>query len=143
MVLLAVAGEGVAIGAGADVAIEAADVVLTRSDLHDLVVALDLARKTFTRIRTNFLWALGYNSIMIPLAAGVFFPLMQPNLMPPWAAGIAMALSSVSVVLSSLELKRYRPPPPPLSSTAGPEDWAVKAVSPVAAAQKSALESIV
>jgi Cu+-exporting ATPase len=107
---LAQADVGVAIGAGADVAIEAAEVVLTRSDLRDLVVAIDLARKTFSRIRANFFWALVYNCVMIPVAAGVLFPLTHPDILPPWACGIAMALSSVSVVLSSLQLKMYRPP---------------------------------
>lgn len=144
---LAAADVGVAIGAGTDVAVETADIVLMRSSLHDLVVALDLARTTFRRIRLNFLWALVYNAgvresfivfkivafpvprytqrvsarvdvlpltscswQMIPLAAGVFFPLTHPNVLPPWAAGGAMAISSVSVVLSSLHLRWYRPP---------------------------------
>jgi Cu+-exporting ATPase len=129
---LAQADVGVAIGAGADVAIEAADVVLTRSDLNDLVVAVHLARRTFARIRTNFLWALGYNTIMIPVAAGLFFPLTHPNMLPPWAAGLAMALSSVSVVISSLLLKMYTPPAPvvPRESVGRASTWDNQAPEP-------------
>ena len=107
---LAQANVGVAIGAGTDVAIETADIVLMQSDLRDLIVAFDLARKTFSRIKFNFVWAMAYNSVMIPVAAGLFYPLMYPKTLPPWAAGIAMAASSVSVVLSSLQLKYYTAP---------------------------------
>ena len=107
---LAQANVGVAIGAGTDVAIETADIVLMQSNLRDLIVAFDLARKTFSRIKFNFIWAMAYNTVMIPVAAGVFYPLMYPKTLPPWAAGIAMAASSVSVVLSSLQLKYYTAP---------------------------------
>eukprot|EP00040_Diaphanoeca_grandis_P024456 m.134367 g.134367 ORF g.134367 m.134367 type:complete len:1080 (-) comp29737_c0_seq1:132-3371(-) len=110
---LAQADAGVAVGAGTDVAIETADIVLMRSNLQDLIVAFHLARKTFSRIRINFVWAMAYNTVMIPVAAGVFYPLMYPKTLPPWAAGIAMAGSSVSVVLSSLLLRWYSPPKPP------------------------------
>jgi Cu+-exporting ATPase len=106
---LAQADAGVAIGTGTDVAIEAADVVLMRSDLRDLLTAIDVAKRTYRRIWINFGWAFGYNVLAIPVAAGVFFPVVRIGL-PPWIAGLAMALSSVSVVLSSLALRHYSPP---------------------------------
>ncbi|KAG2488839.1 hypothetical protein HYH03_012637 [Edaphochlamys debaryana] len=107
---LAAADVGVAIGSGTDIAIEAADYVLMRDDLEDVLVALDVSRRTFNRIRLNYLWAMGYNTLMIPVAAGVFYPLVHLQL-PPWLAGLCMAFSSVSVVLSSLLLRRYKRPP--------------------------------
>ncbi|KAM0949537.1 putative P-type Cu(2+) transporter [Dioscorea sansibarensis] len=100
---------GVAIGAGTDIAIEAADIVLMKSNLEDVITAIDLSRKTFTRIRWNYIWALGYNIVGIPIAAGVLFPITRVRL-PPWLAGAAMAASSVSVVLCSLSLKNYKRP---------------------------------
>ena len=96
-------------GSGADVAIEAADFVLMRSDLEDVLMALDLCRTTYNRIRLNYAWALGYNLTMIPVAAGCLYPSLHFQL-PPWVAGACMALSSVSVVASSLLLRRYRRP---------------------------------
>ena len=101
---------GLAIGAGTEIAIEAADMVLMRSDLRDVITALDLARRTFNRIRWNFFWAFLYNTLGIPIAAGVLYPAIRPGTLPPAAAGLAMAMSSVSVVLSSLALKLYKPP---------------------------------
>ncbi|KAF8113171.1 hypothetical protein N665_0055s0035, partial [Sinapis alba] len=106
---LVAADVGMAIGAGTDIAIEAADIVLMKSNLEDVITAIDLSRKTFSRIRLNYVWALGYNLIGIPIAAGVLFPWTHLRL-PPWFAGAAMAASSVSVVCSSLLLKNYKRP---------------------------------
>ncbi|KAJ9183338.1 hypothetical protein P3X46_007204 [Hevea brasiliensis] len=106
---LAAADVGMAIGAGTDIAIEAADYVLMRNNLEDVITAIDLSRKTLSRIRWNYIFAMAYNVIAIPVAAGVFFPSLGIQL-PPWAAGACMALSSVSVVCSSLLLRRYKRP---------------------------------
>ncbi|KAL6770434.1 CTP1B [Auxenochlorella protothecoides x Auxenochlorella symbiontica] len=105
---LAAADVGVAVGSGADVAVEAADLVLVRSDLEDVLGALGLARATLRRIRWNYAFALGYNALAIPAAAGALYPFFRVQL-PPWVAGACMALSSVSVVCSSLMLRRHVP----------------------------------
>lgn len=106
---LAQADVGMAIGAGTQIAKAEADMILVKSNLTDVVVALDLARVVFGRIRLNFFFSIAYNFVGIPLAAGIFFPLLHST-MPPACAGLAMAFSSVSVVISSLLLKRYQAP---------------------------------
>ncbi|KAK4742364.1 hypothetical protein SAY87_000365 [Trapa incisa] len=104
---LVAADVGMAIGAGTDIAIEAADIVLMKSNLADVITAIDLSQKTFSRIRLNYMWALGYNLLGIPIAAGALFPGIGFRL-PPWVAGAAMAASSVSVVCCSLLLRYYK-----------------------------------
>jgi Cu+-exporting ATPase len=105
---LAQADVGIAMGSGTDVAIEAADVTLMRGDLHGVVAAVELSRRTIRIIKENLAWAFGYNIILIPVAAGALYPLWGV-LLSPILAGAAMAFSSVSVVTNSLRLKRWRP----------------------------------
>lgn len=97
---LATATIGMAIGTGADVAMEAADITLMRGDLNGIADAITMSKKTMTNIKQNLFWALAYNSIGIPIAAAGF--------LAPWVAGAAMAFSSVSVVLNALRLQRVK-----------------------------------
>lgn len=99
---------GIAIGAGTDVAIESADIVLMKSDLLDAVTAIQLSRSTIKNIKENLFWAFFYNSIGIPLAAGVFYSTLGWKLNPMFGAA-AMSLSSVCVVSNALRLRNFKP----------------------------------
>jgi Cu+-exporting ATPase len=105
-VALSQASVGIALGSGTSIALDAADIILTSSDLHDVFVAIHLSRVVFNRIMYNFFWATAYNIFSIPLAAGVVSSLK----LPPTVAGMMMPFSSISVVLSSLLLKFYKKP---------------------------------
>ena len=115
---LAAADVGVAIGAGAHVAQDAADCILISADIRGVATCLTLARTVFLRIKRNFMWALAYNIIAIPFAAGLWYPWTR-TIVPPQYAGLAMALSSVSVVLSSLALRWFTAPVLPLDRDPG------------------------
>ncbi len=104
---LAAADVGLAVGGGTDVAIESADVVLTGGDLRGAVNAIALSRATMRNIRQNLVWAFGYNIVLIPVAAGLLFPVFGWLLSPMLAAG-AMALSSVSVLTNALRLRGFK-----------------------------------
>jgi Cu+-exporting ATPase len=107
-VALSRADVGVAIGAGTDIAIESADIVLMRSDLNDVPTAIELSKATIRTVRTGLFWAFIYNIVGIPVAAGVFF-LTWGLKLDPTMGSLAMSLSSVSVVLNALLLRRFRP----------------------------------
>jgi P-type Cu2+ transporter len=111
---LAQADVGIAIGAGTDVAIETADVVLMRSDPLDVATAITIGRGTFRKMRQNLGWAIGYNSLALPIAAGVFEPVGLT--LRPEIAAIAMAGSSILVAVNALALKRLHLPEPPRPS---------------------------
>lgn len=100
---------GIAIGSGTDVAMESADIVLMHSDLTDVPTAILLSKKTIRNIKQNLFWAFGYNTIGIPVAAGVLYLFGGP-LLNPMLAAAAMSLSSVSVLTNALRLKRFKAP---------------------------------
>ncbi|MGM9974851.1 MAG: heavy metal translocating P-type ATPase [Clostridiaceae bacterium] len=105
---LAQAEVGIAIGSGTDVAIESADIVLMKSDIMDVVTAIQLSKKTIKNIKENLFWAFGYNVLGIPIAMGVWYAFGGP-LMNPMLAALAMSFSSVSVLLNALRLKGFKP----------------------------------
>ncbi|KAH7887758.1 heavy metal translocatin [Phlebopus sp. FC_14] len=106
---LAASDVGIAIGSGSDVALSSASFILISSDLQSLLTLCGLSRTVFNRVKLNFVWASVYNVIALPIAAGVIYPAGHTRLAPVWAS-LAMALSSVSVVTSSLMLRFYREP---------------------------------
>jgi P-type Cu2+ transporter len=124
---LAQADLGIAIGAGTDVAIETADVVLMRSDPLDVAIVLTIGRGTLRKMRQNLGWAIGYNAIALPIAAGVFDPVFGLVLRPEIAA-LSMSGSSFIVAVNAVMLKRLRLPAPALDE--GPQQ---RAQEPVAA----------
>ncbi|MBN2230056.1 MAG: heavy metal translocating P-type ATPase [Candidatus Thorarchaeota archaeon] len=103
---LAQADVGIALGSGTDVSVETGDIVLVKDDLTDVISGIQLGKKTVSKIKQGFFWALIYNMILLPIAAGVFYPFTHIALQPEFA-GLAMALSSVSVVSSALLLNRF------------------------------------
>jgi len=105
---LAQADIGIAVGSGTDVAKETGEIVLIKDDLRDVVTGIDLSRRTISKIKQNLFWAFVYNTLGIPVAAGILIPIWGFALRPE-IAGFAMAFSSVSVVTNSLLLKRYKP----------------------------------
>ena len=115
---LAQADVGIAIGSGTDVAKETGDVILIRDDVLDVAAAIQVARATMRLVKQNLLWAFGYNSAAIPLAAGVLYPFFS-QIVSPELAALLMATSSFSVTMNTLRMRGYQPPvkrgPPPAS----------------------------
>lgn len=99
---------GIAIGAGTDIAIDSADIVLMKNDLLDVVTTIELSRAVLKNIKENLFWAFIYNVICIPLAAGAFYSLLGWQLEPMFGT-VAMSLSSICVVSNALRLKRFKP----------------------------------
>lgn len=133
---LAQADVGLAIGSGTDVAKETGDVILIKDDLRDVVVALEVAKATMRKVRQNLFWAFFYYTLGIPLGAGLFYPLFSLIVSPELAAAL-MAVSSVSVTLNTLLLKRFAPS---FRRDARPADAALRHPSPLP--QSVATESI-
>jgi Cu+-exporting ATPase len=105
---LAQADLGIALGSGTDVAMETGGIVLIKDDLRDVVLAIDLSKYIYKKIKQNLFWAFFYNTVGIPVAAGILFPFFG-FLLSPTIAAAAMAFSSVSVVSNSLLMRRYKP----------------------------------
>src|SRR5574338_1105644 len=105
---LAQAEVGMAIGSGTDVAKETGDVILIKDDIRDVVVALEVARATMNKVKQNLFWAFIYNTLGIPIAAGLLYPFIS-LVISPEIAGLFMGISSITVTLKSLLLKSFRP----------------------------------
>jgi len=103
---LAQADIGIAMGAGTDIAMESADMVLIKDDLRDVVSAIDISGFTMRKIKQNLFWAFVYNALGIPVAAGILYP-VSGFLLNPMIAGAAMAFSSVSVLGNTLLMNKY------------------------------------
>jgi Cu+-exporting ATPase len=99
---------GIALGSGTDIAMEAGKIVLIKDDLRDVVTSIDISKRTMRKIKENLFWAFIYNSVGVPIGAGILYPISRFVISPEFAA-LAMALSSVSVTLSSLTMKWYKP----------------------------------
>jgi len=99
---------GIAMGAGTDVAMESAQIVLIKNDLRDVLASIKLSRLTMRKIKQNLFWAFGYNSIGIPLAAGLLYPFVNKILISPELAAAFMAMSSISVTTNSLLMKKSK-----------------------------------
>ena len=106
--MLKISGIGVAMGNGTDIAMESGDIVVMEGDLESVVAAVQFSKKVMRRIKENIFWAFAYNSILIPVAAGVLYPTFGITFKPA-LAGLAMAMSSVTVITLSLMHKRYVP----------------------------------
>jgi Cu+-exporting ATPase len=115
---LAQAQVGIAIGSGTDVAKETGDIILIRSDLFDVVTAIEAGRATMRKVKQNLFWAFFYNSVGIPIAAGILYP-FTGQIVGPELAAFFMAISSVSVTLNTLLLRRFRPSSPPGTGSPG------------------------
>jgi len=102
---LAQANIGIAVGSGTDIALETGDIVLVKNDLRDVVTSIQLSRATMSKIKQGLFWALAYNIVLIPVAAGILYPIM----LEPVFGAAAMAFSSVSVVTNASLLKRFKP----------------------------------
>jgi Cu+-exporting ATPase len=105
---LAQAEVGIAIGSGTDVAKETGDVILIKEDLRDVVTGIEIAKTTMHKVKENLFWAFVYNTISIPLGAGVLYPLLRVVVSPEWAAFL-MAISSLTVTLNTLRMRGYVP----------------------------------
>ena len=142
---LAGADVGIAIGAGTDVAVETADVVLMRSDPLDVATAITISRGTKRKMHQNLAWAVGYNSLALPVAAGVFEPL--GFVLRPEVGAISMAGSSVIVALNAVSLKRLHLPdrsePEQTPPAAGALSWAGITLGPAVGAVLMSLSTIV
>jgi Cu+-exporting ATPase len=136
---LAAADAGVAIGTGTDIAIEAADVVLMSGDLGKVPTALALSRATMQNIKQNLFWAFAYNALLVPVAAGVLYPVNGLQLSPMLGAG-AMALSSVFVLTNALRLRRFQPPVTATATEPQAEQAPVAAAAPQVAIEEEAIE---
>ncbi|MFX1602863.1 MAG: heavy metal translocating P-type ATPase [Promethearchaeota archaeon] len=110
-IALAQADVGIALGSGTDVSVESGDIVLVKDNLLDVVTGIELGKSTMSKIKQGFFWALIYNIILLPIAAGLLYPSLEVVLRPEFA-GLAMALSSVSVVTNALTLNRFSPQRP-------------------------------